>query len=103
MAKLRTNVRVVANAIRKNGYKQAFGTFHDANTGARCAVGQGAANLRVDPSSLFRALNKFKSVDGHGLGDSVVAMNDEAHWPLSQIADRIERDWANVLDERVEV
>lgn len=103
MAKLRTSVRVVANAIRANGSPQGFGTFHDSFTGARCAIGQAAKNLKVEPNALSVALGSIRSASGRSLSDAIVDMNDTARWPLDKIADRIERDWEPYLDERVEV
>lgn len=105
-AKLKTSVAVVARAIRKNGYKQAQGTFVTKKNGKvveACAVGQGALNLKCDPGALLSALNKVKNAQGIGLGDEIIAWNDQSHWPLSKIADRIEKDWTDSLGQKVVV
>jgi hypothetical protein len=104
---LRTSVGIVARAIRKNGYKQSFGSFVVQGSGKKvieaCAIGQGALNLKCDPYALNKALNKYKNSQGLGLGDSIIEWNDQNHWPLATIADRIERDWSDVLDAEVVV
>lgn len=104
---MKTNVAVVANAIRQNGYEQAFGSFKnvDPKTGkiSACALGQAGLNLKVEGGNLCHALNRFVDGDGTGLGDTIVEWNDENHWTLDQIAERIERDWTHVLYETVVV
>ncbi len=104
---MRTSVRVLANAIRADGYEQAFGSFvkkdFSGKPFAACALGQAALNLKVDPQRLSSALGQFQSVDGSSLSEYVISLNDSAKWSLDTIADRIERDWAHVLDEQFEV
>lgn len=88
-------VRQVLQAVRKNGYKQAFGylvrghkgRFLRENAtaeevGAACAIGQAALNLGVKPSNLQNALTSVvyrANVDdifSTSLGRLIISMND---------------------------
>lgn len=88
-------VRQVLQAVRKNGYKQAFGylvrgpkgRFLRENAtaeevGAACAIGQAALNLGVKPASLQNALTNvifrpnINDIFGTSLGRQIIRMND---------------------------
>lgn len=101
---MKTTLGVVARAIRKNGYKQAIGTFVEEKNGkvvAACALGQAALNLHCDPHNLVYALDRIKSADGIGLGQTIINWNDTNKWTLAYIAERIEKDWTDDLSATV--
>lgn len=104
---MKATVSVVANAIRKNGYKQAFGVYVERDSynkvKSACALGQAGLNLGIEGERLYRALQSIKSPTGNQLGTWITLLNDDDRLTLDQIADAIERDWADRLSETVSV
>lgn len=101
-----TTVAGVVRAIRKNGWEQAFGDWGSSDSGKACALGQAAKNLGRDfhdGAEISEALNQYKNADGVGLGDYIIRLNDDKHLSLADIAKRVERVWADFLDERVTI
>ncbi len=100
-------LRELFAAIRKNGYpkiKRLYARFaplegdYPENTAslmvAGCAIGQAAANLnqlKYGSCILGGAL-------GTNLHTTITILNDETDLTLSEIADQLEKDYANQLD-----
>jgi hypothetical protein len=101
-------VRQVLEAVRKNGYKQAFGylvrgpkgRFLRTNAtaeeiGAACAIGQAALNLGVKPGALQNALTRFiyrpnkNDVFDTSLGRQIIRMNDADKIPVPEIGNTL--------------
>lgn len=112
-------LREVFAAIRKNGYKKAYGTYIRTNNGlpagkviSACAIGQAALNLNVSPSVLADSLHKFKATMGGVFGpydipleSRIFSLNDSETEDLSlpEIADTVEKEYKNYLDEIIYV
>lgn len=106
------NIKDIADAIRKDGYKQITGHYviyanvsNNEIIGA-CALGQAALNLQVEPASLQMYIDKLTKdsiptcPEGHdgaivyySLGSMIVHLNDIHEWTLDKIA-----DWVDSID-----
>lgn len=97
----------IIDAIRKNGYEQAFGSFIHGpkNNPKACAYGQAALNLapkKWSKSMKYKLATKIK-IRGEWKSrfNDVVRLNDSFKAPLNIIADYLEgkidyktaRDW----------
>lgn len=97
----------IADAIRKNGWKKAIGSYYrtrqDGTIIAACALGQGALNLDVTPRSLQSYLDsgfnnqpcpskshKKRERPRLSIGVMVVHLNDDHRWSLNRIADWVD-------------
>lgn len=103
-------VREFIAAIRKNGYKQAFNSLinrpfnslinrrvEDDNTIYACALGQAYLNLGIlNEDGLF--VKEFTEANIPIVG-RVVNWNDVEHYSLPEIADKLEAEYADILDE----
>lgn len=107
-------VKDLVEAIRKDGYEQAFGHYivYKNKDGyassypsfgyeitAACALGQAGLNLNVEPMKLQRGFGKLAR---HRADDFpyIARLNDQDKLPLDKIADSVE-EWAiknNELD-----
>lgn len=97
-------VQDVINAIRKDGYAQAFGELveydSEGNILEACAVGQAALNLDINPDDLMTQLDDME-LHPNGkdselseistLSGLIIHYNDSKKYPLSKIADLLER------------
>lgn len=110
-----TRVKRIAEAIRKNGMKQIWGSYYQyKNKGesnfrypgdeviAACAIGQAAVNLDESADILHANLNIRYRVhlkcptDTHnntivGLGDMIAHLNDNHQWSFTEIADYLDK------------
>lgn len=95
----------VLDAMEKDGYKKATGTFFrnrkranidwDARSNVvyACAIGQAALNLNIDPNTLQLAL-------GPKLGPEIVSLNDESSRTVRSIARLLKKQWDQDIQER---
>lgn len=95
-------VQDVVDAIRKNGLPQTQGTYikRDINTGnplAACALGQAGINLGHTGSYIANIVGSIISPVHGNLDTYIVYLNDTEKLNFAQIADRIEKDYAEFL------
>lgn len=65
--------------------------------GSACAMGQAAVNLGVDYGSLDYQLGRLRLGDGLSLGGIITRLNDVDSYTYQQIADYIEKNYADGL------
>lgn len=96
------NTRQFIDAMEKNGYRKANGTFVQYKEGtievyAACAVGQALLNLGVMPGYVLEAARKVPSA----ITDYVYGWNDDEKWPLKKIVKEL-KAWDIYQDEPIE-
>lgn len=109
-------IKQLINAIRKNGYPQAFGTlwknkdgedmyddstyrkFTKKDIGAACAMGQARINLRLMDSKTWEEFWHSMDTTAYAMNSNIINMNDGLHMSLAEIADQLEKEYADRFD-----
>jgi hypothetical protein len=89
-------------AIRKNGYPQAFGKMlqyqYQKSGGielSACAMGQAAINLHIAPFILEDILRRIGMGGPQSLANFIINLNDGDRLSLEKIADLVEKEAPN--------